>query len=32
MKVRELRDWIGTGEIESTGSGDDERLPKKGEE
>jgi hypothetical protein len=27
MKVRELRDWIGTGEIESTGNGDSERLP-----
>src|SRR5258707_10670483 len=27
MKVRELREWIGAGEIESTGYGDNERLP-----
>ncbi len=27
MRVRELREWIGSGEIESTGNGDSERLP-----
>src|SRR5258708_32365513 len=27
MKVRELREWIGSGGTESTGYGDNERLP-----